>query len=79
MASPAPAKLASFISEYFRESTIPGTPVLKAASTASRVPPGVHELLFALVGISISMPGQMRDLRSHGAVHRALGFAVHII
>src|ERR1019366_3985422 len=59
MAWPAPARLANFISEYFRERTTPGTPARNAASTASRVPPGVHILLFAWVGMSISMPGRM--------------------
>jgi len=33
MASPAPAKLASFISVYFRESTIPGTPAYVAKAS----------------------------------------------
>ena len=59
VASPAPLKLASFISEYFRERITPSAPPRKAASTASLVPCGVHLLCFASVGMSISIPGQI--------------------
>ena len=58
MAAPAPRRLASFISEYFRESRTPSAPARKAAITASRVLSGVDLLLFAAVGMSMSMPGQ---------------------
>ena len=58
MASPAPLKFSSFISEYFLDRMTPSAPARKAASTASRVPCRVDLLDVALVGISISIPGQ---------------------
>jgi hypothetical protein len=54
--------LASFISEYFRESRTPWAPALKAARTAALVPWGVDLEWLAPVGMSMSMPGQMRVL-----------------
>src|ERR1700729_2305116 len=43
-ASPAPLRLASFISEYFRDRSTPSEPARNAASTASRTPSGEHLL-----------------------------------
>src|SRR5215831_10750079 len=62
IASPAPLKFVSFISEYFRERITPCAPPRNAASTASRVPCGVDLLSFSWVGMSISMPGQISVL-----------------
>src|SRR5438270_829085 len=61
-ASPAPRRLASFISEYLRESITPSAPPWNAASTACLVPSGELFELVTAVGISISMPGQRRVL-----------------
>src|SRR5579863_9944220 len=52
-ASPAPRRLGSRISEYFRERRTPSLPALNAASTASFVPCGVDLAELAAVGISI--------------------------
>ena len=60
IASPAPLRLASRISEYFRDRSTPGAPARKAARTASFTLCGVHLLLLGSVGISISMPGQIK-------------------
>src|ERR1043166_3972335 len=59
MASPAPLRLASLISEYLRERSTPGAPARNAASTAALTLCGVHLLWLASVGMSISMPGQI--------------------
>src|ERR1051326_1490338 len=59
MASPAPLRLASRISEYLRDRRTPGAPARNAASTASFTLCGVHLLLLASVGMSISTPGQI--------------------
>ena len=55
--SPAPARFASFISEYLRESTTPWAPATKAALTAWRTSSGVVCFWPASVGTSMSMPG----------------------
>src|ERR1035437_11170523 len=60
IASPAPLRLASRISEYFRDRSTPGAPARRAARTAAFTLCGVHLLLLGSVGISISMPGQIR-------------------
>src|ERR1700752_2498290 len=60
IASPAPPRSASRISEYLRDRIMPGAPARKAARTASLTLCGVHLLLFGSVGISISTPGQIK-------------------
>ena len=59
IASPAPLRLASRISEYLRDKITPGAPAWKAARTASFTLWGVRLLLLGSVGISISMPGHI--------------------
>lgn len=54
---PAPARLASLISEYFRDSTTPSAPAATCAFTAWRTSSGVVRFPPALVGMSMSMPG----------------------
>jgi hypothetical protein len=56
-ASPAPAKLVSFISAYLRDKTTPGAPALNAARTAAFTSEGWVRFSFKAVGISISIPG----------------------
>src|SRR5581483_8976109 len=58
MASPAPLRFVSFISEYLRESRTPSAPARMASITTALVPSGVHLLDEAAVGISMSRPGQ---------------------
>src|SRR5215471_1045964 len=60
IASPAPLRSESRISEYFRDRITPGAPARNTACTASLTLCGVHLLLTGSVGISISMPGQIR-------------------
>src|SRR5579871_689332 len=57
IASPAPRKFGSRISEYLRDNSTPSAPALNAARTAPRVPSGVDLLELCAVGISISIPG----------------------
>lgn len=56
-ASPAPARLVSFISAYLRDSTTPGAPALMAARTAALTSDGWVRFSCSPVGISISIPG----------------------
>src|SRR5579872_6369105 len=62
MASPAPLRLASRISEYLRDRINPGAPPRRAARTACFTLCGVHLLFPVSVGISISIPGQINVL-----------------
>ena len=62
IASPAPLRLASRISEYLRDRITSGAPARRAARTASLTLCDVHLLLLGSVGMSISMPGQIRVL-----------------
>src|ERR1700751_3188358 len=59
IASPAPLKSASRISEYLRDRITPGAPARNAAETACFTLWGVHLLWFDSVGMSMSMPGQI--------------------
>jgi hypothetical protein len=56
-ASPAPARLVSFISAYLRDSTTPGAPALNDAITAAFTSAGCVRFSSAPVGISMSIPG----------------------
>jgi hypothetical protein len=56
-ASPAPARLVSFISAYLRDSTTPGAPALNAAITAAFTSAGCVRFSSKPVGISTSIPG----------------------
>src|SRR5450759_3112423 len=57
IATPAPRRFASFISEYLRESRTPSEPARKAAATAARVLSGLDLLCVCPVGMSMSIPG----------------------
>jgi hypothetical protein len=57
IASPAAARFASLISEYFRDSITPGAPALKAAFTAAFTSAGSVFFSLLSVGMSMSMPG----------------------
>src|ERR1035441_1823927 len=58
-AAPPPDRLASRISEYFLEKTTPSAPALKAANVASWTSSGAVSFSPWLVGMSISMPGEI--------------------
>ncbi|HWO38439.1 MAG TPA: hypothetical protein VNO32_57435, partial [Candidatus Acidoferrum sp.] len=76
IASPAPLRFASRISEYLRDRITPSAPAWKAPSTAPFTLGGVPLLLSGPVGISISMPGQIRDADGHNALHGKAGSAL---
>src|ERR1700722_11147091 len=59
IASPAPLRFASRISEYLRDNKTPGAPACNAAVTDDFTLCGVHLWLPFSVGISISIPGQI--------------------
>ena len=78
IASPAPLRLASRISEYLRDRSTPGAPARNAARTASFTLCGVDLLLLGSVGISISMPGRS-GVRAGDSLQCAFRLAIDVV